>query len=246
MWFYDDAEVRLTCRAVLHFASDTMKSLCILATIPLLMASTLVHAQVVPLDVNLIVNGDAEAGTTGWTVFDAVSSFETIPYAGPLFLYPDAPHGDFLFAGSHSGFSAGWQSVDVSGNAAAIDAGRIGFNLNAYLGGVGDQEDNSLLYVSFLNAAGTEIGHTELGPVYIDLRDYLTVLGGFNTSGYLPGGTRAIQFSLSMDAPDGDSSGAYADNLNFTLSAAVPEPQTYALMLLGLAAVAGAVRRRTR
>jgi hypothetical protein len=223
-----------------------MKSFYLLATIPLLMATASIDAQAVPLDVNLIVNGDAEAGTTGWNAFDDVSSFETTPYADPLFLYPDAPHGSLLFAGSHSGFSAGWQRVDVGDQAAAIDAGQIGFKLDAYLGGVGNQEDNSLLYVSFLDASGTELEHTELGPVYIDLRAYLTVLGGFHTNGYLPGGTRSIQFSLSMDGPDGDSSGAYADNMSFSLSAAVPEPQTYALMLLGLVAVAGAARRRAR
>jgi len=224
-----------------------MKSYFLFAAIPLLMATASVNAQVAPLDVNLIVNGDAEAGTSSWNTFDATSAFEAISYAAPLFLYPDAPHGGLLFAGSHSGFSAGWQSVDVSGNAATIDSGLMNFKLFGYLGGVGDQEDNSLLYVSFLNAAGTEIDHTELGPVFIDLRDYLTVLGGFQTNGTLPTGTRAIQFSLSMDGPDGDSSGAYADNLSFTLSAAaVPEPQTWALMALGLGALGAAARRRAR
>jgi hypothetical protein len=197
--------------------------------------------------VNLIVNGDAESGTAGWNAFDGTPSFETATYAAPLFLYPDAPHGSQLFAGSHGGFSAGWQTVSVGDNAAAIDGGRIGYTLAAYLGGVGDQEDNPLLYVSFLNATGAEIDHTELGPVFIDLRAYLTVLGGFRTEGYVPGGTRSIQFSLSMDAPDGDSSGAYADNMSFTLNAApVPEPQTWALMALGLAVLTTAARRRTR
>ncbi|MBP6899110.1 MAG: PEP-CTERM sorting domain-containing protein [Burkholderiaceae bacterium] len=151
-----------------------------------------------------------------------------------------------MFIGSANGLAAGWQSVDLSDQAAAIDAGQIGFKLDAYLGGVGDQEDNPLLYVSFLDAAGAELGHTELGPIFLDLRANLTVLGGFHTSGWLPGGTRSIQFSLSMDAPDGDSTGAYADNLSFTLTAAVPEPQTWALMALGLLAVGAGARRRAR
>lgn len=224
-----------------------MKSLCFLAAMPLLMATALIEVQAASLDVNLIVNGDAESGTTGWSAFDGTPSFETGAYAAPLFLYPDAPHGNQLFAGSHGGFSAGWQAVSVADNAAAIDSGRVSYQLAGYLGGVGDQEDNPLLYVSFLNAAGAEINHTELGPIFVDLRAYLTVLGGFRTEGYVPGGTRSIQFSLSMDAPDGDSSGAYADNLSFSLSAApVPEPQTWVLMALGLAAVTTAARRRVR
>lgn len=223
-----------------------MKSLCLAFALPLLMATAPIHAQAAALDVNLITNGDAESGTSGWNAFDGVAALATAGYAPPVFLYPDAPHGSLMFVGSASGMAAGWQSVDLSDNAADVDAGRLSFKLDGYLGGVSNQEDNPLLYVSFLDAAGTEIGHTELGPIYIDLRDNLTVLGGFHTSGWLPGGTRSIQFSLSMDAPDGDSTGAYADNLSFSLTAAVPEPQTWALMALGLLAVGGGVRRRAR
>ncbi len=223
-----------------------MKSLRLLAAVPLLVATLAAHAQLVPLDTNLIVNGDAEAATLGWNAFIDTPAFQAQTYAAPLFLYPDAPHGSQLFAGAASGLSAGWQWVDVSGHAAAIDNSRIGFQLAAYLGGVGNQEDNGLLYVSFLDAASNEIAHTELGPVYLDLRANLTVLGGFRTDGELPVGTRGIQFSLSMEAPDGNSSGAYADNMQFRLTSAVPEPQAWVLMALGLVALGATAGRRTR
>lgn len=198
------------------------------------------------LETNLIANGDAEAGTTGWAAFDGVAALQTQRYADlpEVFLYPDAPHGESLFTGSTGGLAAGWQLVQVADLASTIDAGHVGFRLAAYLGGVGNQEDNTLLYVSFLDATGLEIAHTELGPVYLDLRDYLTVLGGFRTEGVLPGGTRTIQFSLSMDAPDGDSRGAFADKLDFRLVSAVPEPQTAVLMALGLLALGGKALRR--
>lgn len=221
-----------------------MKYFRLAAVMPLLMATAPMVAQATPLGSNLIINGDAEAGTAGWSGFTGLDGLSVASYAPPVFLYPDAPHGNQMFTGGAGGLVAGWQTVDVSDTAAAIDAGRIGFNLAAYLGGVGYQEDNPLLYVSFLDAGGSEIGHTELGPIFVDLRAYLTVLGGFRTEGWLPGGTRSIQFSLSMDAPDGDSSGAYADNMSFTLSQAVPEPQGWALAAMGLAAAALTTRRR--
>jgi len=214
------------------------------AIIPLLMATASLATHAAPVGSNLVINGDAEAGTSGWTTFTGVSALGTAAYAPPVFLYPDAPHGEQMFTGGAGGLAAGWQAVDVTDNAADIDAGGISFNLAGYLGGVGDQEDNPLFYVSFIDATGGEIGHTELGPIFIDLRDYLTVLGGFRTEGWLPSGTRSIQFSLSMDAPDGDSSGAFADNLSFTLARTVPEPQSWALAALGLAAAAVSTRRR--
>ena len=202
------------------------------------LSATSSFAAATTLGSNLIVNGDAEAGTAGWTAFDGVTPLGTATYAPPVFLYPDAPHGTQMFVGGPGGLAAGFQTTDVSDLAAAIDAHRIGFNLTAYLGGVGDQEDNALLYVSFLDATGMELAHTELGPVYLDLRDNLTVLGGFRTEGELPSGTRSLQFTLSMDAPDGDSSGAFADNLGFTLNAApVPEPAPWVLMEIGRAHV---------
>ncbi|MCE4553639.1 PEP-CTERM sorting domain-containing protein [Pelomonas cellulosilytica] len=216
----------------------------LLATLSLLLAMTTASVAA-PLGVNLIVNGDAESGIAGWQPFSGVAALNTAAYAPPVFLYPDAPHGSQMFVGSVDGLAAGWQLVDLAGQAQAIDAGRVSFNLAAYLGGVGDQEDNPLLYVSFLDGAGVEIGHTELGPIFLDLRDNLTVLGGFRTEGTLPDGTRQLQFTLSMDAPDGDSTGAFADNLSFTLAAAaaVPEPQTWALLPLALAGLALSRRR---
>ena len=66
------------------------------------------------------------------------------------------------------------------------------------------------------------------------------------TEGVLPVGTTSVVFSLSMERLGGGDNDGYADNLGFSLTAAVPEPQTYALMLAGLLAVGAAARAQRR
>lgn len=223
-----------------------MKKSIVRYALPLvMMMGATFHVHAVSYGSNLISNGDAESATAGWNAFDGTALFQVADYDSVpgVFLYPDAEHGSYMFTGSADVIAAGWQTVDVSSLAADINTGNVTFKLDGYLGGLGTQEDNTLLYVSFLDASGVEIDHTELGPNYVDLRDYYTVLGGFHTSGYVPVGTQAIQFSLSMEGTDGDSSGAFADNLSFSLASPVPEPTGIALMLGGLSII-GFMRRR--
>ncbi|MFM2405979.1 MAG: hypothetical protein RL223_3859 [Pseudomonadota bacterium] len=198
---------------------------------------------------NLIVNGDAESGTTGWTAFAGTALFGSVDY-GSNWVLPTQPgpsdRGSFLFVGdSGNAFAAGQQLRDVSDLSGLIDQGLVRYTASGWFGGWTTQNDNALLYVQFLDAAQTELGSVTLGPVMPADRDNATGLVLVSSEGLLPVGTTSLQFSLSMERFSGGDNDGYADNLSFQLQA-VPEPQTYAMMALGLLAVGATVRRARR
>ncbi len=207
------------------------------------------QAQATSLGTNLIVNGDAEAGTTGWTAFDGTAIFGSVEYSSN-WVQPSQPgpadRGSRLFVGdSGNAIAAGFQTLDVSDLSGLIGQGQVSYTLSGWLGGWTTQNDNALLFVQFFDAGNTELGHVTLGPVMPADRGNATGLVFVSTGGVLPTGTTGLQFSLSMERFSGGDNDGYADNLAFQLQA-VPEPQTYALMGLGLLAVAAAARRARR
>lgn len=222
----------------------------ILRTLTLAAALAAGGAHAANLGENLIVNGDAEAGTTGWTAFAGTPLFGAVEYSSN-WVQPSQPgpvdRGLNLFVGdSGNAFAAGFQSVDVSNLAGQINAGAVQYSLSGWLGGWLAQTDNALLYVQFQNASAVDLGTATLGPVTPLDRGNATGLFQRSTEGALPVGTTNVVFSLSMERLGGGDNDGYADNLGFSLTAAVPEPQTYALMLAGLLAVGAAARTQRR
>ena len=217
------------------------------AALTLLAASLAAHAT--SFGSNLIINGDAEAGATGWTAYEGTDLFQSVDY-GSNWVLPTQPgptnRGAKMFAGQSSPFSAGFQFVNVSDLSASIASGQVAFDLNGYLGGWTSQGDNAQLLVTFIDAANADISNITLGPVTAADRGNQTGLLFRQLKGFVPVGTAQIKFDLTMERLNSSDNDGYADNLAFSLTnvAAVPEPQTYALMALGLGFLGAAARRR--
>ncbi|MFY7865305.1 PEP-CTERM sorting domain-containing protein [Roseateles sp.] len=217
------------------------------AALTLLAASLAAHAT--SFGSNLIINGDAEAGATGWTAYDGTDLFQSVSY-GSNWVLPTQPgptnRGSKMFAGQSSAFSAGFQFVNVSDLSTSIASGKVAFDLNGFLGGWKDQGDNAQLMVTFIDAANADISNISLGPVKAADRSNQTGLLFRQVKGFVPVGTAQIKFDLTMERLASNDNDGYADNLAFSLTnvGAVPEPQTYALMGLGLAFLGAAARRR--
>jgi hypothetical protein len=209
-------------------------------------------------DINLIVNGDAEAGigsadgttivpSPGWST---VGNFNTVQWgigggfpalsdAGP------ADRGDNFFAGGpDNDASSGTQTVDLSGEALVIDSGIATFVLDGYLGGFAAQEDNAVLRVNFLDSSLGVLGTAAIGPVSAADRANLTALLFRSASGSVPVGTRFVDIALNMTRTEGAYNDGYADNLSLVLSA-VPEAST-SLLFLGGGSVLILLQRRRR
>lgn len=205
-------------------------------------------AQAAGYGSNLIVNGDAEAGVSGWTGFDGTDLFQSVDY-GSNWVRPTEPgpvnRGAKMFAGESSPYSAGFQTVDVASLTGSFASGKASFALSGFLGGWSSQGDNAVLLVSFLDASSQSLGLVELGPVTAADRGNKTGLLFRSTSGFVPVNTAKIEFTLSMERLNSSDNDGYADNLSFVLNTApVPEPGSYALMVLGLGLLAAVKRRK--
>lgn len=197
---------------------------------------------------NLVVNGDAEAGTAGWTGYAGYNALQSVDY-GNNWVLPTQPgpleRGSRMFAGFGQ-YAVGYQTLDFGLSTTRATS----YALTGWLGGWQDQGDNALFYVQFLDEFDNEIGSSVLGPVTPQDRNNETGLMYRETDGFVPTGTRKLSFWLSMERlVSGDNDG-YADNLSFVLQAPpagdVPEPGMAALFALGLGMLGGARRSKRK
>src|SRR5262249_36733613 len=97
------------------------------------------------LDTDLVVNGDAEAGTTFWTAAGGSASIQSQTWGAsggwPATTDPGPSNrGTHFFYGGNNASADSFQTIDVSGLATDIAAG-VRFTLGAYLGGYQTQDD---------------------------------------------------------------------------------------------------------
>ncbi|MGC1547568.1 MAG: alkaline phosphatase family protein [Rhodanobacter sp.] len=181
---------------------------------------------------NLIVGGDAEAGTCssdwsavntvpGWTVTQGNPS--TVCYAIGTFTTPTTGSGGqaFISDGPY-GDSALSQSVNVSSAASAIDAGGVTFNLSGWLGGYGAYNAQAVVTATFLDANGLPLGTpAQLAGVNASARGSQTGFLARSATGNVPTGTRSVSVLLQFTDTSASYNIGYADNLSLTLSTPV-------------------------
>lgn len=194
---------------------------------------------------NLVVNGDAESGTSGWSGYADYSMVQSVAYGSNWVLSTQpgpVDRGASMFAGFGQ-YAVAYQTLDFS----TPMTQSISYNLSGWLGGWAGQGDNALFYVQFLDAYDNEIASSAIGPVTPEDRDNQTGLYYREAGGFVPAGTSKPSFWLSMERLVAGDNDGYADNLSFILSepgAEVPEPGMAPVFLLGLGMLGWARRRK--
>ena len=180
---------------------------------------------------NLVFNGDAEYNrgfssnatqqyAAGWDD-PGPGGLTLVNYlAGPSFPSPLDPgpaiRGKNFFSGGTNGVSTMTQLIDVSNLASMIDGAAIRFDLSAWLGGYGSQNDSATVIAHFLDAANNEIGSGQLAAVTAANRNNATKLLFREQFGNLPALTRSIRIELTATRVVDDNDG-YADNISIIL-----------------------------
>jgi hypothetical protein len=203
----------------------------------------------------VLTNGDFEAGLTGWTSY--TTSNGTIAENPSL---PGAPQPQ----------SASVVSFDVSGsgasNALFLNAGKINppYNANPAEGGGVLQTfmttggvatftaDVAALYTRTSGAIGLGLMSVLLDGVVLDTFDFggvsagpATLRGDLDFTTFLSAGQHTLSLqAMRLFAPGRGVASQYFDNVSLDVTAAVPEPSTWAMMILGFVGLGFAAYRR--
>ncbi|MFB3826297.1 MAG: BACON domain-containing protein [Bryobacteraceae bacterium] len=163
------------------------------------------------------VTGCANAAITGWTKSGNLS---VCTYGGDVAVSDPGPpdRGKNHFSGGPDNASSSiTQTIDISGQAAAIDAGTLPYTLSGYVGGWDGQDDNAVLKANFKSAAGATLASAQVGPVLSAERKGATGMWLRSASGRVPAGARSVEVVLLMTRTSGAWNDGIADNLSLVL-----------------------------
>ncbi|MCX8553800.1 phosphoesterase [Mycolicibacterium mucogenicum] len=189
------------------------------------------------------LSGGSTVSIPGWTVTGTptVIPYGTkrqlplgLPTPGPtlpaIFNFPSdrpTPGDTQFFGGGNVATSTLTQTVDLSGAAGGIDTGTTPFKLSGFLGGAMIDPSAASIKVTFLDATGTQLGVGKVAPVGPFERWFQTGLLERSTEGTIPAGTRTAQVVVTLKDSNpltGGYNNAFADDLSFTVGAALPAP----------------------
>ncbi|MDK1476488.1 phosphoesterase [Streptomyces sp. 549] len=182
-----------------------------------------------------MVNGDAEQGpggtaqpvtsVAGWTLAEGAPALlgYDLGQGYPTRTDPGPPQrGSRFFGGGDSPRTVLLQDVALPERGAtgrqAVDAGRVRFAVEAWLGGYAPQQDGARLSVEFRDGQGTPLALAVLGPVTAQERSHTTGLFRRTAEAALPPRSRTARLQLVLTrAGGGTSNDGYADALSLTL-----------------------------
>ncbi|OYW46021.1 MAG: hypothetical protein B7Z33_09615 [Sphingomonadales bacterium 12-68-11] len=200
----------------------------------------------------VLVNGNFESGLTGWTAYTTAS--------GTIAELPSTP-------GAPAPQTASVVSFNTSG-AGASNA--LFLNAGVYLPPYGSAPQGGGVFQTFTvaesfatfsadiaaytraNSLGIGVLSVLLDGVVMDSYDFgnlsgpATLRSTLDFSAALSAGSHTISLQATrLFAPGRGVTSQYFDNVSLN-AAAVPEPATWALMILGFGLVGGTMRRRTK
>jgi hypothetical protein len=204
-------------------------------------------AQGASYGVNLIVNGNAEQGSfsptgdplsgsnpvPGWVVSSAFtvvnyktsgdgSGFPKVTDSGP----PDRQN-QFFAGGQNAAISTATQEIDLTANAADINAGLVTFDLTGWFGGYLTDDDNAALGIDFYNGT-TKLTSGSIGGVTAADRNNQTGLLFRGATGVpMPVNTTRLVLTLTMTRLNGTFNDGYADSLSLVLRRPVVVTSTF-------------------
>ena len=180
--------------------------------------------------------------------WQTTSTFTAVQYGAPSF--PTTAQsariggGVNFFAGGPGGaLSTASQTVDVSSQASAIDAGRVGATLSGLLGGFASQGDSATVAATFQGGAGAALGQATIGPVTRGRAQQPDVASAAHHDDALPGRDTRIQVVLTAKREAGSYNDGYLDNISLALG---PPPVPVAGVSVNVAPAGGVVLVRLR
>jgi gliding motility-associated-like protein len=165
----------------------------------------------------LVINGGAEAdpwSLPGWTHLNPLDQWEptvsqgtVLPRSGSNFFFPNK---------TIMSISELYQDIDLSSNAAAIDAGTASYTFSGWRRGYpGTDSDQSQIIVEYKNASGTVIA------------SFITVSADFNSwtndldTRNAPVGTRSVRIRLISTRLSRADNDGYYDDISFVYNTPV-------------------------
>ncbi|CAF1399927.1 unnamed protein product, partial [Didymodactylos carnosus] len=183
-------------------------------------------------DTNVVVNGNGETGACetgsgsisppGWTTSGPITQVSyNNPTYGDLSLTDPGPsdRGCCYFFGQISANTSMLQTINLTAYSTAIDAHNVSYNLSAWLGGYGTQDDSAAVIVLFFSQSMLLLGSsTKIGPVYAAARGSISKLLYQSTKGMVMVNVRYLQVQVIITRSVPNSNDGDVDDVSVVLS----------------------------